>query len=200
MGKIVKVFSIFPLMIFFLRKMNPVLAAFCCMALLSCKFEFWKETSPVIAEVESTRLYVNELREIKDLNDNISKEEWVRRIDNWVNLEVMYREALKRGLHKDSVTQKLIRDAERKILVDRLKLTMDSTVSVDSDKELQEYYESNMELFLLDSASYIPFEEVIPQIRSAVLSEKRLKKERKWLTETKNNYSIEVYPQYLDSL
>ncbi len=192
-------------MLFFLRKINLALVAILCIVLLSCNFDFWKESSPIVAEVESTRLRVNELKEIKERNikdrsDSISKDEWVHRIDNWVNLEVMYREALKRGLHKDPAVQSLIKDAEKKILVDRLRLTMDSTVSIDSDKELQEYYENNIEFFRLDSVSFIPFSEAMPQVRGAVLSEKRLKREKKWLSETKNNYSIEVYPQYLDSL
>jgi len=187
-------------MIFFLRKINPVFVAVLCVVLLSCDLEFWKESSPVIAEVESTRLHINELKEIMGDSDSVSKEELVRRIENWVNMEVMYREAVKRGLDKDPIAQRLIKNAERKIITDRLRFTMDSTIIVDSDKELQEYYENNIELFRLDSVSYIQFSEVIPQIRSAVLSEKRLKREKKWLSETKNNYSIEVYPQYLDSL
>lgn len=203
-------------MIFFLRKANLVFVAVLCSAMFSCNLEFWKEPPIVLAEVESTRLYIDELREMVCCDDTISREEWVRRIELWVDLEIMYREALKKGLHKDPVTQKLIKNAEKKILADRLMLTMDSTFSINSDKELQEFYDNNMELFRLDTPDslgsldslgasdsvsyYIPFSEAMPQIRSAVLSEKRIKREKKWLAETKNHYAIEVYPQYLDSL
>jgi hypothetical protein len=145
-------------------------------------------------------LYISELKETKDYSDSISKEEWIHRIESWVNFEVMYREAIKRGLQKDSVTQKLIKNAEKKILVDRLRLSMDSTVAVESENELREFYEKNKELFRIDSVSFILFPDVLEQIRSAVLSEKRVVREKKWLTETKNLYSIEIYPQYLDSL
>ncbi|MCL2207579.1 MAG: hypothetical protein FWB90_05725 [Fibromonadales bacterium] len=168
--------------------------------LLSCELEFWKNPSPVIAEVENARLHLNELRETVADGDSLSKEEWIRRIEFWVNFEVMHREALKRGFQKDPAVQRLIRDAEKKILVDRLRLSLDSAITVESDNELRDFYENNKEKFRLDSVAYVPFSEVMEQIRSIVLSEKRQRLEKKWLTETKNLYSIEVYPQYLDSL
>jgi len=183
-----------------LQKANLALPALLCSVLFSCDLDFWGKHSPVIAEVENSRLYISELKETKEGGDSVSKEEWIHRIESWVNFEVMYREALKRGLQKDSATQKLIKNAEKKILVDRLRLSMDSTVAVESDNELRDFYEKNKELFRVDSVSFIPFSEVSEQIRSATLSEKRMNREKKWLTETKNLYSIEIFPQYLDSL
>jgi len=181
-------------------KANLALQALLCFFLFSCDFGFWKESSLVIAEVENSRLHIEELRESKYGDDPIPKEEWIRYIESWVNFEVMYREALKKGLQKDPDVQRLIKDAEKKILVDRLRLTLDSTITVESDNELQDFYENNKELFRIDSVSYVPFSDAVEQIRSAVLSEKRLNREKKWLLETKNLYSIKVFPQYLDSL
>jgi hypothetical protein len=166
-----------------------------CATMLSCE-----EESPVIAEVENSRLQVNALMEIKGENSGIPKEEWVRRIDSWVSFEVMYKEAIKKDLHKDPAVQKLIKDAEKKILIDRLRLSLDSIIDEESDKELRDFYESNMELFRIDSVSFAEFPDVVGQIRLIVTSEKRLKREKKWLAEVKNNYNIEVYPQYLDLL
>jgi len=163
-------------------------------------WEFWKKSSLVVAEVGNSRLYLQELKETKIAKDTVSREEWVRRIESWVDFEVMYREALKRGLQKDPTTQKLIKDAEKKILVDRLKITMYDAIDKESDKEMQEFYENNKEMFRLDSASFLPFPKALPKIQSIILAEKQVKKEKKWLAEVKNNYSIEVYPQYLDSL
>jgi hypothetical protein len=188
------------------QKANLTLIAALCAPLFSCDIEFlkswdfWKESSAVVAEVGNTRLYLNELRESNSTGDTISREEWVHRIESWVNFEVMYREALKRGLQKDPATQKLIKDAEKKILVDRLKITMYDVIETKSDKELQEFYENNKEMFRLDSSSFLPFSEVLLQIQSIMLAEKQLKKEKKWLSEVKNHYLIEVYPKYLDSL
>ncbi|GBU23728.1 hypothetical protein R83H12_00345 [Fibrobacteria bacterium R8-3-H12] len=188
------------------KKVNFTLIAMLCAFLLSCdmdfweSWEFWKEPSHVVAEVGNSRLHLHELKESKTAGDTISKEEWVRRVESWVDFEVMYREALKRGLQKDPATQKLIKDAEKKILVDRLKITMYDVIEAESDKELQEFYENNKEMFRLDSSSFLPFSKALPQIQSMVLAEKQVKKEKKWLAEVKNYYSIEVYPQYLDSL
>jgi hypothetical protein len=188
------------------QKANLTLLVALCAFLFSCdieflKFwEFWKESSIVVAEVGNSRLHLNELRETSRSGDTISREEWVSRIEDWVNFEVMYREALKRGLQKDPATQKLIKDAERKILVDRLKITFGNAIDTETDKELQEFYENNREMFRLDSSSFEPFSKALPKIQSMVLAEKRAKKEKKWLAEVKNYYSIEVYPQYLDSL
>jgi hypothetical protein len=186
------------------HKINLALVALLGMAFASCDIEslkFWKTASPVIAEVESSRLHLHELMEIRRDSEVISKEEWAQHIEYWVNFEIMYREALKRGLQKDPAAQKLIKEAQRKILVDRLRLTLeDSTTEAESDKELQEFYDSNRELFRIDSVSFVPFTDVTEQIRSVLLSEKRMRREKKWLTETKNNYSIEIYPQYLDSI
>jgi len=188
------------------QKANFTLVAMLCVFLISCDMEFlqswkfWKESSLVVAEVGNSRLHLNELRETNGAGDTISREEWVHRVEYWVNFEVMYREALKRGLQKDPATQKLIKDAEKKILVDRLKITMYDAIETESDKELQEFYENNKELFRLDSSSFLPFSKALPQIQSMMLAEKQMKKEKKWLAEVKNYYSIEVYPQYLDSL
>jgi len=186
---------------FTLQKMNFALMLVLCATQFSCELEFWKEPPVVVAEVESSKLRLDELRETKIKGDSFSKEEWVNYIDSWISSEVMYKEALKRGLHKDSAVQNLIKNAEKKILIDKLRLAInDNTIDVVSDKELQEFYDDNKELFRVDSVSYIPFSEAMPQIRGAVISKKRTDKEKKWLTEIKNNYSIEVYPQYLDSL
>jgi len=186
---------------FTLQKANFAFMLVLCATQFSCELEFWKEPPVVVAEIENSKLRLDELREAKFKGDSFSKEEWVSYIDSWINSEVMYKEALKRGLHKDSAVQNLIKNAEKKILIDRLRLAInDNEIDVVSDKELQEFYEDNKELFRVDSVSYVPFSEVMPQIRGAVLSKRRTDKEKKWLTEVKNNYSIEVYPQYLDSL
>jgi len=186
---------------FTLQKANFSLVLILCVTQFACELEFWKEPPVVVAEVENSKLRLDELRETKVKNDSFSKEEWVNYIDTWINSEVMYKEALKRGLHKDSAVQHLLKNAEKKILIDRLRLVInDNLIDVVSDKELQEFYDDNKELFRVDSVSYIPFSEAMSQIRGAVLSKKRTDKEKKWLTEAKNNYSIEVYPQYLDSL
>jgi len=193
-------------MTFIKQKANLTLVAALCAFLLSCDIEipqFWeflKESSSVVAEVGNTRLYLNELKETNSIGDTVSREEWVHRIETWVDFEVMYREALKRGLQKDPVTQKLIKDAEKKILVDRLRITMQDVTETESDKELQEFYENNKEMFRIDSASFLTFSEVLPQIQSMLMAERQLKKEKKWLSEIKNHYLIEVYPKYLDSL
>jgi len=172
-----------------------------CMALVACdaEWKFWKNHSPVIAEVENSRLYISDLMETKAEGEVVSKEEWTQRIEYWVNFEVMHTEALKKGLHKDPEVQKLIKEAQRKILVDRLRLSMDN-YDVASDKEQHEFYEKNRELFRIDSVSFMPFADVKKQIRNALISEKRTQREKKWLTETKNNYTIEIYLQYLDSI
>jgi hypothetical protein len=186
---------------FTLQKASFALMLVLCATQFSCELEFWKEPPLIVAEIENSKLRLDELRKIKANGDSFSKEEWVNRIDAWVNSEIMYREALKRGLHKDSTVQSLIKNAEKKILIDRLRLAINNNlVDVVSDKELQEFYEDNKELFRVDSVSYIPFSESMPQIRGAVLSKKRIDKEKEWLAEVKNNYSIEVYPEYLDSL
>jgi len=189
------------------QKANLGLIAALCALLLSCdieflqSWEFWKESSLVVAEVGNSRLHLHELRETKGTGDTISREEWANRIESWVNFEVMYREALKRGLQKDPATQKLIKDAEKKILVDRLKITLYDAIDTEPDKELQEFYEKNKDMFRLDTTdSILPFSKVLPQIQSMMQAEKQMKKEKKWLTEVKNHYLIEVYPQYLDSL
>jgi len=186
---------------FTLQKTNFALMLILCATQISCELEFWKEPPVVVAEVENSKLRLDELKEAKAKGDSFSKEEWANHIDAWINSEVMYKEALKRGFNKDSAVQALIKNAEKKILIDKLRLAInDNEIDVVSDKELQEFYDNNKELFRLDSVSYIPFSETMQQIRGAVLSEKRIEKEKKWLNEVKNNYSIEVYPQYLDSL
>jgi peptidyl-prolyl cis-trans isomerase C len=175
--------------------------------LLSCEPEIWKDKSAAIAEVEDSRLSVNELKEARLERDSISKEEWTSRIEFWVNSEVMYKEAIKRGLQKDPVVKKLLKDAERKILIDRLRLTIDYSADMEYEKETLDYYETNKDQFRINADSladslalFIPFFFFFFYIRSIIISEKKLAKEEEWLSEIKNNYSIEVYPHFLDSL
>ena len=173
-----------------------------CFLFVSCEIEFWKDKSPVIAEVDDSRLTVEELREHEN-NASLSKSEWASSVEYWINFEVMYKEALKRNLQKDPAVKKLIKDAEKKILVDRLRLSIDNSVNLENESEMQEYYKNNIDLFRIGSDSaetFIPFSDVKNQIRNAVLSERQLAKEKAWLNEIKNAYSIEVYLQYLDSI
>ncbi|GHV15201.1 hypothetical protein AGMMS49938_12830 [Fibrobacterales bacterium] len=180
-----------------LRAKSVAFLIFLPIVFISCELPFSRDDSPVIAEVGNSTLTINELKRQKIAGDSVSKEEWVRRIDSWVNFEVMYKEALDRGLRNDPEVRKLIKDAERKILVDKMRLSLDSPLDSPSDEELQNYYEKNKEQYQMDS---VPFAEVQTKIRSILVSEKRAKREKHWLTEIKNNYTIEVYPQYLDSL
>jgi len=170
--------------------------------LVSCDTEFWKDKSVVIAEVDDSRLTVDRLREYEN-KASFSKAEWASEVEYWINFEVMYKEALKRNLQKDPAVKKLIKDAEKKILVDRLRLSIDNSVNLENESEMQEYYKNNRDLFRIDSDSvetFIPFSDVKNQIRNVLLSEKRLAKEKAWLNEIKNAYSIEVYLQNLDSI
>ncbi|MDR0517863.1 MAG: hypothetical protein LBH25_12545 [Fibromonadaceae bacterium] len=186
-----------------------VFLAFACFLLLSCEIEFWKDKPLIIAEVENSYLSINELKESKIGRDSVSKDEWTNRIEHWINSEVMYREAIKRGLKNEPDVKKLIKNAERKILIDRLRLTVEFSADMEYDKETLDYYEDNKEAFRISTDSladslaspeYIPFSDVQNQIRSIILFERQLAKEREWLNKIKNNYSIEVYPEYLDSL
>ena len=173
-----------------------------CFMLVSCDTEFWKDKSVVIAEVDDSRLTVDRLREYEN-KASFSKAEWASEVEYWINFEVMYKEALKRNLQKDPAVKKLIKDAEKKILVDRLRLSIDNSVNLENESEMQEYYKNNIDLFRIGSDSaetFIPFSDVKNQIRNAVLSERQLAKEKAWLNEIKNAYSIEVYLQYLDSI
>lgn len=70
-------------------------------------------------------------------------------LDDIIGEELLYQEALRSNIDKDSETQEVIAEAKKKIVVSRLiKDRVNDRVSI-SDEELKEYYDKHSEEFML---------------------------------------------------
>jgi len=112
--------------------------------------EWFKPSPDVVAEVADEQLTLAELRATVLPSDTLTRTQWTERIGNWVDNEILYREALARGLDKKKRVKELLAIAERKILIDQLRLQLDSTLGDVSDGEMALYYENHSEQFHRD--------------------------------------------------
>ncbi len=80
----------------------------------------------------------------------LSPEERSRFIDRWVELEVFYSEAVRRGLHNDPMVRARIEKLEKEFLADHLVfLELRESINV-SEEEIAEYYENSEREYRLE--------------------------------------------------
>ena len=100
-----------------------------------------------VARVNNSYLTKEDLSKMVDTNStsNFYKNEIIR---NWINKEVMYQEALKKGILKESEFNRLIEDSKRELAASMLmqKYYEDEKVTYEPE-ELEEYYNQHQEEF-----------------------------------------------------
>ena len=103
----------------------------------------------IIAKVNGAKLTTEDLRaEIPpDYYDSVSLDQKRDFVEQWINSEVLYQEALRRGLQRRPETKKRIRSSEKNILISELiQLELNARTRV-SPEEARDYYESHAEDF-----------------------------------------------------
>ena len=131
-------------------KLNPVLAlcGLCIIGLLGC--DLFKPRPDVLAEVEDSKLTLAQLRAQVPPGDTLNRAQWAERVQAWVEREILYREAVAKGLKKDPRVAELIAIAERKILIDHLRMRLDSALGDVTDGEMARFYEEHPDQFRRD--------------------------------------------------
>jgi hypothetical protein len=111
-----------------------------------------KPSSPVIAQVGNDMLTVQDLYQSipPEYNASISHEQYVNYVKQWIDNEVLYQEALRRGLDREKALRlrlaKMKRDLLCAELISRYAVTGES-LSV-SDSMIRDYYEQHKAQFV----------------------------------------------------
>jgi hypothetical protein len=131
--------------------------------LLACE----RQKPTIVAEVGESQLSLPALRAMAADTDTLSRSEWTARVEYWVNQEVLYREALARGYDKTPKVRALLQNAERKILSDQIRLSLDSALGDVTEANAIDFYDSHKNDFLREKESWRLAKVEFPSMRIA---------------------------------
>jgi peptidyl-prolyl cis-trans isomerase C len=123
----------------------------------------------VIAKVNGVKLTREDLRaEIpSDYYDSVTLDQKRDFVEQWINSEVLYQEALRRGLQRQPETKKRIRSSEKSILISELiQQEMNSRTRV-SPEETRAYYESHGDEFTRQQDEMRASQILVPTLEEA---------------------------------
>jgi peptidyl-prolyl cis-trans isomerase C len=110
----------------------------------------------VYARVNDARLTESGLKALvpKDFYDNLTPEHKKEIINEWVNNELLYQEALRSKIDKDPAIAQIIENSKRTLLSNELLESRIESVKTPDEKELRSYYENHKNNFTLQSPEY----------------------------------------------
>jgi hypothetical protein len=126
-----------------------------------------KQKATVVAEVGESQLTLDDLRTMSIPGDTLTRSEWTARVGYWVNQEVLYREALARGYDKTPKVRALLQSAERKILADQIRLSLDSLLGDVTEANAIDFYDSHKNDFLRERVQWRMAKVEFPSMRVA---------------------------------
>jgi peptidyl-prolyl cis-trans isomerase C len=116
-----------------------------CLVLTNCG----RGGEDVIAKVNGAKLTLEDLyAEIPlDYYDSVTLEQKRDFIERWINSEVLYQEAMRRGLQRQPETKERLRSSEKNILISELIQQEMSVRTQVSEEEAQAYYRTHTDEF-----------------------------------------------------
>jgi parvulin-like peptidyl-prolyl isomerase len=123
----------------------------------------------VIAEVNGSKLTLQDLyAEIpEDYFDSVTGEQRSQFIERWINAEILYQEAIRRGLQRESSIREKIRSAEKNILIaDLINRELLTRVKV-SDEEARNFFQAHIEEFTRKSEEIRASQILVPTLEEA---------------------------------
>ncbi len=110
----------------------------------------------ILATVDGVHLTESDLMAIVpgDFYDGLTAEHKVKIVEEWVNKELLYQEAMRIEIEKDPEIERLLHDSERNLLSNELLERELSNIAVPGEDELKEYYKNNKEYFELHTNEY----------------------------------------------
>jgi peptidyl-prolyl cis-trans isomerase C len=132
------------------RKTMKTIAAFCIYALIGVGCSGGSgDTSPPMAKVGDVMLTERDLGIMlrRQPGESASPEERWAAAERWVNRELLFAEALRRGIHLQPDVQLQVKTATRELVINSLlEQFYDQELSV-TDAEVQQYYDEHRTLF-----------------------------------------------------
>ena len=105
---------------------------------------YFRDPGTPVAKVKDRVLTVEELR----ASGETQRDSMIHAIEGWVNNEVLYQEAMTAGVQNDPEVVWLLRDAERKIVVDAYMRHFDKSIADPEEGALEAFYEKHKEQFV----------------------------------------------------
>lgn len=114
-------------------------------------------------------------------------------LKRFIDKQILYQEALKRGIDKDKEYLKMADYLKQKVLVETL-LDKEVTKKVSvEDKEVLDYYKKNKEEFKVkETGQYIPFDTIKEGLRKHLLMEKQKAVFDKYMADLRKKYKVEI--------
>ena len=134
-------------MIYVKRLLCAVLVVF----LAACDVPFTKE-DPVVVSVGSSKLNISEIQKQVPEWDSWDDQQRLKFLENWIEEETLYQEAVENGTDKDPVLVRQIEQTVRKIVVDHFLQSFADTMVV-GDAEKIDFYHAHPEMFLRGKTS-----------------------------------------------
>ena len=122
---------------------------------VSCQREA-EDDSPVVATVGKAKLTLNDIRNAlpKEAGLELSGVQIQRFVQRWIEFELIYQEALKRGVPNQPEVKKGLKELEKEYIVSAfIDQFVDVNLNPDED-EIRQYYEANSDEFIRPEDMY----------------------------------------------
>ncbi|HNW59249.1 MAG TPA: peptidyl-prolyl cis-trans isomerase [bacterium] len=124
-----------------------------CLALISCR---GKDDKSIVARVGKTVLTLQEVRErTPGVDAPAARDQAERYIQHWIESELLYQEALRRGVDKESEVRRALREMTRDYITTALVEQLAVGITA-SDAEIERYYQEQKEEFQAEEDLYHP--------------------------------------------
>ena len=111
----------------------------------------------VYATVNREQLTESDLRALvpSGFYDRLTAEHKANIVDEWIQKELLYQEALGEGIDREPQIQHLLENTKRELLSNELLERQLANIPEPSESELKDFYDRNKDLFILESAEYL---------------------------------------------
>lgn len=125
-----------------MKSLIRIFLAFCLVFLAACKTK-----DPVIVTVGDSKLHQSEIYTYAPDWDSWGDNERILFLQRWIDEELIYQQAVKNGILKDTALVRVLERTKRKIVADYYMQTFLDTMLV-SDGEKIDFYHKNQNLYL----------------------------------------------------
>lgn len=124
---------------------------------------FLKEPGTPLAKVKDQTLTLEELSSRgAETRDSV-----MGRVREWVDQQVLVQEALAMGVQNDPEVQWLLRDAERKIILDAFNRSFENKIADPEEGELEIYFEKHRDRFVREEPAFLFHVKNFPNVLEA---------------------------------
>lgn len=131
---------------------------------------FLKEPGTPLAKVKDRTLTLEEL----SARGEQGRDSVMARVTEWVNQQVLVQEAMAMGLQNEPDVVWLLRDAERKILLDAFNRRFEKTLAEPEEGELELYFEKHRDEFMREEPTFRFISHRYPSLAEARIAVKFL--------------------------